>query len=70
MQSDLKKSIPATWIAGDGSVPEIVDSTVRVLDALGASFACEAHQAGMAAPDLAGQGKANPLVNARCCNGA
>jgi len=39
--------IPATLIAGDGIGPEIVEVTVMVLDALGAPFAWEVHQAGM-----------------------
>jgi isocitrate dehydrogenase (NAD+) len=42
-------SIPATLIRGDGIGPEIVDATCRVLDALGAPFAWDVHEAGMAA---------------------
>jgi isocitrate dehydrogenase (NAD+) len=49
-----EKSIPATLIPGDGIGPEIVDSTVKVLDALGAPFAWEVHQAGMSGMDLFG----------------
>ena len=41
------EAIPATLIAGDGIGPEIVEVTVMVLDALGAPFAWEVHQAGM-----------------------
>jgi isocitrate dehydrogenase (NAD+) len=41
-------TIPATLIPGDGIGPEIVDATVAVLDALGAPFAWEIRQAGMA----------------------
>jgi isocitrate dehydrogenase (NAD+) len=40
--------IPATLIPGDGIGPEIVDATVRVLDALGAPFAWETRVAGRA----------------------
>lgn len=41
------KSIPATLIAGDGIGPEIMDSTVRVLEALGAPFVWEPCSAGL-----------------------
>jgi isocitrate dehydrogenase (NAD+) len=44
--------LPATLIPGDGIGPEIVEATVRVLDALGAPFAwetCVAGQAGVRA---------------------
>ena len=41
--------LPATLIPGDGIGPEIVDATCRVLDALGAPFAWDVRQAGMAA---------------------
>jgi isocitrate dehydrogenase (NAD+) len=40
--------IPATLIPGDGIGPEVVEATVRVLDALGSPFAWEVHQAGVA----------------------
>ena len=45
---------PATLIPGDGIGPEIVAATLSVLDALGAPFAWERQQAGMAAVDAAG----------------
>ena len=45
--SPAEKVIPATLITGDGIGPEIVEVTVMVLDALGAPFAWEVHQAGM-----------------------
>ena len=54
VQSGLEKSIPATLIPGDGIGPEIVDSTVQVLDALGAPFVWEVHQAGLSGMDLLG----------------
>jgi isocitrate dehydrogenase (NAD+) len=40
--------IPATLIPGDGIGPEIVDAAVRILDALGAPFAWDVHEAGLA----------------------
>jgi isocitrate dehydrogenase (NAD+) len=40
--------IPATLIPGDGIGPEVTEATVAVLDALGAPFAWETHQAGLA----------------------
>ena len=42
-------AIPATLIPGDGVGPEIVDATVRVLDALGRPFEWDVQQGGMAA---------------------
>ena len=47
-------AIPATLIPGDGIGPEIVDSAVRILDALGAPFVWETHQAGLAGIDAFG----------------
>ena len=44
----MQKVIPATLIPGDGIGPEITDATVQVLESLGAPFAWEVHQAGMA----------------------
>jgi isocitrate dehydrogenase (NAD+) len=44
----VQKVIPATLIPGDGIGPEIMDATVQVLESLGAPFAWEVHQAGMA----------------------
>jgi isocitrate dehydrogenase (NAD+) len=46
--------IPATLIPGDGIGPEIVESIVLVLDALGAPFVWEVHQAGMAGVEAFG----------------
>jgi isocitrate dehydrogenase (NAD+) len=40
--------IPATLIAGDGIGPEIMDATLRILDAIGAPFDWETHKAGAA----------------------
>jgi isocitrate dehydrogenase (NAD+) len=44
----LISQIPATLIPGDGIGPEVVDATVRVLDALGSPFAWDIQQAGVA----------------------
>lgn len=46
--------IPATLIPGDGIGPEIVDAVVTVLDALGAPFAFDTQDAGMAGIEAAG----------------
>ncbi|MFT3774178.1 MAG: isocitrate/isopropylmalate family dehydrogenase [Minicystis sp.] len=42
------EKIPATLIPGDGIGPEIVEATLRALDALGAPFEWETHVAGLA----------------------
>jgi isocitrate dehydrogenase (NAD+) len=49
MSTDASKVIPATLIAGDGIGPEIVDSTVTVLEALGARFQWDRRIAGLEA---------------------
>jgi isocitrate dehydrogenase (NAD+) len=46
--------IPATLIPGDGVGPEITDAVVAILDALGAPFAWDIQQGGMAAIDATG----------------
>lgn len=48
MAGSTEKNIPATLIPGDGIGPEIMDATVKVLDALGAPFVWEEHKAGLA----------------------
>lgn len=60
MQTSTRDKIPATLIPGDGIGPEIMEATLAVLDALGAPFAWETCQAGMAAVDSAG----DPLPDA------
>ena len=50
----MSQKIPATLIPGDGIGPEIVAVAQRVLEALGAPFAWETQQAGMAAIAAAG----------------
>lgn len=46
--------IPATLIPGDGIGPEIVDAVIQVLDALGAPFAWDVQQGGLAGIEAAG----------------
>jgi len=53
------KKIPATLIPGDGIGPEIMEATVKILDALDAPFEWEECLGGMAAVDKAG----DPLPN-------
>lgn len=48
------EKIPATLIPGDGIGPEIVKATLKVLDALGASFDWDEQLAGVAAEDAHG----------------
>ena len=48
------QKIPATLIPGDGIGPEIVDATLKVLDALEAPFEWEEQIAGMAAQEVHG----------------
>src|SRR6202049_4278346 len=61
--SPAEKVIPATLIAGDGIGPEIVESTVLVLDALGAPFVWEVHQAGMAGVEAFGDPLPRPTLD-------
>ena len=55
--------IPATLIPGDGIGPEIVESTVMVLEALGAPFLWEVHQAGMAGVQAFGDPLPRPTLD-------
>ncbi|MFK8027151.1 MAG: isocitrate/isopropylmalate dehydrogenase family protein [Gammaproteobacteria bacterium] len=48
------EKIPATLIPGDGIGPEIVKATLKVLDALGASFEWDEQLAGVAAETASG----------------
>lgn len=48
------EKIPATLIPGDGIGPEIVKATLKVLDALGASFDWDEQLAGVAAEEACG----------------
>ena len=52
--SSLIQKIPATLIPGDGIGPEVVEATVRVLDALGSPFEWDIQQAGVAGVEAAG----------------
>src|SRR5271165_3545364 len=51
---DGSNKIPATLIPGDGIGPEIMDAVVLVLDALGAPFAWDRQQGGMAGIEAGG----------------
>jgi isocitrate dehydrogenase (NAD+) len=53
----------ATLIPGDGIGPEIVESTVKVLEALGAPFEWEVHKAGMAGVDEFGDPLPQPTLD-------
>lgn len=48
MENSSSNKIPATLIPGDGIGPEVVEATVRVLDALGSPFDWDVQVAGMA----------------------
>jgi len=56
----IEGQIPATLIPGDGIGPEVTESVVQVLDALGQPFAWDVQQGGLAAIEAAG----NPLPGA------
>jgi isocitrate dehydrogenase (NAD+) len=58
-----QKMIPVTLIPGDGIGPEIVESTVMVLEALGAPFLWEVHQAGMAGVEAFGDPLPPPTLD-------
>jgi isocitrate dehydrogenase (NAD+) len=49
-----QQKLPATLIPGDGIGPEIVEATLRVLDALGAPFEWDTREAGAAGVKSAG----------------
>jgi len=53
-QDGLQRGIEATLIPGDGIGPEIVASTVEILEALGAPFEWETQQGGLAAIEAFG----------------
>ena len=44
--TDTTTGYPVTLIPGDGIGPEVVDATVRVLEATGLSFAWDRQEAG------------------------
>lgn len=48
------KKIPATLIPGDGIGPEVVEATVKILDALGQPFVWDVQQAGVAGVEASG----------------
>jgi isocitrate dehydrogenase (NAD+) len=63
VQPAAEKVMPATLIPGDGIGPEIVESAVRVLEALGAPFAWEVHKAGMVGLDEFGDSLPQPALD-------
>lgn len=54
MSQSLSNKIPATLIPGDGIGPEIVEAVTQVLEALGAPFAWDMQQGGLAGIEAAG----------------
>ena len=58
----MPQTIPATLIPGDGIGPEIVDSTVAVLKALGAPFEWDTQIAGLEGVKMAGDPLPRALV--------
>ena len=54
MAEATSERIPGTLIAGDGIGSEVVEATVAILDALGASFAWEIQPGGMPAIEQGG----------------
>ena len=54
MATAIQTKIPATLIPGDGIGPEVVEATVRVLEALGAPFLWDIQQAGIAGVNSSG----------------
>ena len=56
-------SLPATLIPGDGIGPEITEAVVGVLDALGAPFAWDRQQGGIAAIEESGDPLPPALVD-------
>jgi len=55
--------IPATLIPGDGIGPEITDAVVRIFEAVGAPFAWDVQEGGMAAIAKAGDPLPPPLLD-------
>ena len=54
MDTHQDQKIPATLIPGDGIGPEIVEATLKALDALGQPFVWDIQQAGIAGVEAAG----------------
>ncbi|WAT02568.1 isocitrate/isopropylmalate family dehydrogenase [Rouxiella chamberiensis] len=52
--AQLDNKIPATLIPGDGIGPEVVEATVKILDALGQPFEWDIQQAGVAGVEASG----------------
>ncbi len=60
MTTKIRENIPATLIRGDGIGPEIIDATLRVLEAVKAPFQWQEEQAGLGAFEATG----DPLPDA------
>jgi isocitrate dehydrogenase (NAD+) len=60
------EKIPATLIPGDGIGPEIVKATLKVLDALGASFEWDEQLAGVAAEKAYGDPLPQTTIDSVC----
>ena len=54
MSSTVSNQVPATLIPGDGIGPEVTESVVQVLDALGQPFTWDTQQAGLAGIEASG----------------
>ena len=57
------KNTPATLIEGDGIGPEILDSTLEILEALGAKFEWQRYKAGMSAVKECGDPLPGPMLD-------
>ncbi len=55
MDRNSDGQIPATLIPGDGIGPEVTESVIQVLDALGDPFAWDRQRGGLAAIDKSGK---------------
>ncbi|WP_315834354.1 isocitrate/isopropylmalate dehydrogenase family protein [Bradyrhizobium prioriisuperbiae] len=61
--ANIENKIPATLIPGDGIGPEIMDAVVRILDVLGAPFAWDVQQGGLAGIKSAGDPLPGALID-------
>lgn len=61
--ANIENKIPATLIPGDGIGPEIMEAVTRILDVLGAPFAWDVQQGGMAGIKSAGDPLPGALID-------